>query len=107
MSSHPISPLYARYFTPQEKKSLRRLSGEGISSEINLLRKLIMLFMQFQPTAPAGIFSSIQSLRTCTLLCEQLAILVRVQDLYHPEEIPDPLLEALKTVPFDEEDDNE
>jgi len=44
--------------------------------------------------------SSIQALRTCTLLCEQLAILVRVQDLYHPEEIPDPLMEALKEVPF-------
>jgi hypothetical protein len=39
------------------------------------------------------------------LLCEQLAILVRVQDLYHAEEIPDPLSEALEDVPFDQPDD--
>ncbi|MGA2490524.1 MAG: hypothetical protein ABSF99_10150 [Anaerolineales bacterium] len=100
MSSHTLSPLYAPYFTPEEKRSIRRLSGDDISSEINLLRKLIVLFMQFQQSAPADLVSSIQALRTCTLLCEQLAILVRVQDLYHPEEIPDPLMEALKEVPF-------
>ena len=104
MSSHPLSPLYAPYFTPEEKKSLRHLSADDISSEINLLRKLTVLFMQFQGSAPGDLFSCIQALRTCTLLCEQLAILVRVQDLYHPESIPDPLAEALKDVPFDLDD---
>jgi len=99
MSPHPISPLYARYFTPDEKKSLRHLSADDISSEINLLRKLTILFMQFQQSAPTGLFSSIQTLRTCTLLCEGLAILVRVQELYHAEELQDPLSEALKDFP--------
>jgi hypothetical protein len=104
MSSYTLSPLYASYFSLDEKKSLRRLTMQDISSEINLLRKLTTLFMQFQQSAPAGLFSSIQALRTCTLLCEQFAILVRVQDLYHPEEIPDLLSEALKDVPFFEDD---
>jgi hypothetical protein len=96
-----ISPLYARYLTRTEKTSLRRVPLDDISSEINLLRKLTALFMKLQQTAPRDLVSCIQALRTCTLLCEQLAILVRFHDRDHGprSEWHDILDEALAQIP--------
>ena len=99
----PISRLYARYFTFEEKKSLRAVPVEGVSSEINLLRVLNVLFMQVQQTAPKDLDSNMQALRTCTMLCAQLAILVRLQDKEHSPmaEWDDLLAKVLAENPFD------
>ena len=95
--ARPISRLYARYLTAEEKRALRLVPIEGVSSEINLLRLLMAHFMKFQQSAPPDLASHMQALCTCTLLCEQLAILVRSQDREHgpQSEMDDPLFEAL------------
>ena len=105
----PISRLYARYLTAEEKQALRLASGEGVSSEINLLRLLMVHFMKFQQSAPPDLASHMQALRTCTLLCEQLAILVRSHDREHgpQSEIDDALAEALSEMPQFEPDEEE
>ncbi len=83
MSSSPLSPLYSRYLTPAEKRSLRRVPVEDVSSEINLLRVLNALLMQIQQAAPPGIHPCIQALRTCVILNHQLAYLARWHDRTH------------------------
>jgi hypothetical protein len=106
----PISRLYARYLTSEEKRALRLVPVEGVSSEINLLRLLMAHFMKFQQSAPPDLASHMQALRTCTLLCEQLAILVRSHDREHgpQSEIQDALLEALSEMsPFAPDEDEE
>lgn len=100
--SPAISRLYARYLTSDEKKSLRLVPADDVSSEINLLRMLTALFMKIQQSAPKDLSSCMQALRTCTLLCEQLAILVHFHDKEHSplSEWNDALDEALSEVPF-------
>jgi hypothetical protein len=97
----PISRLYARYLTSQEKRALRLVPVAGVFSEINFLRVLTAHFMEFQQSAPPDLASHMQALRTYTLLCEQLAILVRSQDREHgpQSEIDDALDEALARLP--------
>ena len=72
-----LSRLYDRYLSSPEKYSLRHFPRDDSSSEINLLRFLNSLFMKFQRSAPSDISSRIQALRTCVILNEQLAYLVR------------------------------
>ena len=98
---HPISRLYARYLTAEEKRALRLVPGEGVSSEINLLRLLTAHFMKFQQSAPPDLASHMQALRTFTLMCQQLTVLVRSHDLDHgPQSEMDELLdEALASLP--------
>lgn len=86
--SHPISPLYARYLTSAEKKSLRAIPANDVSSEINLLRVISAHFMKFQQSAPKDMGSLLQNLRTSTILGEQIAKLVRAQNTEY-----DPLAE--------------
>jgi len=94
---HPISRLYARYLTAEEKRALRLVPIAGVSSEINLLRVLSAHFLKFQQSAPSDLSSHMQALRTYTLLCEQLAILVRSHEREHgpQSEMDDLLYEAL------------
>ena len=96
-----ISRLYARYLTSQEKRALRLVPVAGVSSEINLLRVLMAHFLKFQQSAPPDLATHMQALRTCTLLCEQLAILVRSHDREHgpQSEMDDLLYEALAGMP--------
>jgi hypothetical protein len=81
--SPSISPLYLRYFTADEKRSLRIVPADDLSSEINLLRILARLYMQTQQSAPRDLASSMQALYTCTMLCEQLGVLVRTHNRLH------------------------
>ena len=99
---NPISPLYARYLSTEEKRSLRHVPADDISSEINLLRKLASMFMKFQQSAPSDLASCMQALRTSTVLCEQLAILARwhLRDHSPSSMVDDILTEALENVPF-------
>lgn len=80
MPSTPISPLYARFLTSSEKRSLKLVAFDNVSSEINLIRVLNALLMQIQQSAPPGLDSRIQALRTCVILNHQLAYLVRWHD---------------------------
>ena len=82
--SHPISPLYARYLSSGEKRSLRKVPANDTSSEINLLRVLNSLFMEFQQSAPQDLYARMQALRTCVVLNIQLVSLVRCQLLQPP-----------------------
>lgn len=101
MSSHRISPLYASYLSPDEKKALRRFPVDDLSSEINLLRVLNSLLMKFQASAPPDLYSRMQILRTCVILNETLAILGRCHNREHgPQSVLDDLLnEALRGLP--------
>ncbi len=87
--SRPISPLFARYLTSDEKKSLRAVPADNPASEINLLRVLSAHFMKFQQSAPNDMDSRMQALRTCLVLSGQLSKLVRAHNKEH-----DPLAEA-------------
>ncbi len=78
-----LSPLYTRYLTAEEKRSLRAVPMKDVSSEINLLRVLTAIFLKFQQSAPQDLASRIQTLRTCTLLCKQLAVLVQSHEEEH------------------------
>jgi hypothetical protein len=78
-----LSPLYARYLSAGEKKALRCIPVDDSSSEINLLRVLTAHLMKFQRSAPPDLFSRIQTLRTCVILNETLAILVRWHNRDH------------------------
>lgn len=78
-----ISPLYIRYLSSQEKYALRSVPIDDSSSEINLLRVLITYLMKFQRHAPPDLYSRIHTLRTCVILIEQLAVLVRWHDRVH------------------------
>jgi hypothetical protein len=71
-----ISPLYSPHLSRSEKRFLRRIPIDDLSSEINLLRVLAARFMKFQSAAPPDLYSRILTLRTCSLLNEQLALLV-------------------------------
>jgi hypothetical protein len=82
--SHPISPLYARYLSSAEKRSLRKVPAHDTSSEINLLRVLNSLLMEFQHSAPQDLYARMQALRTIVLLNDQLVSLVRWQLLQPP-----------------------
>ena len=99
--ARPISRLYSRYLSSQEKQALRLVPVAGVSSEINLLHLLTTHFLKFQQSAPPDLASHMQALRTCTLLCEQLAILVRSHDREHgpQSEMDDLLYEALAGMP--------
>jgi len=81
--SRPISPLFARYLTSDEKKSLRAVPADNPASEINLLRVLSAHFMKFQQSAPKDMDSRMQALRTCLVLSEQLSKLVRAYNQDH------------------------
>jgi len=81
--SRPISPLFARYLTSDEKKSLRAVPADNAASEINLLRVLSAHFMKFQQSAPKDMDSRRQALRTCLVLSEQLSKLVRAYNQDH------------------------
>jgi aspartyl/asparaginyl beta-hydroxylase (cupin superfamily) len=83
MPHPPLSPLYARYLSPDEKKSLRRHPVDNLSSEINLLRILNSLLMQMQPAAPRDFFSQMQTLRTFVVMNDAIALLVRCHDRLH------------------------
>ena len=83
-SSLPVSPLYAPYLSSDEKKALRKVSVGDTSSEINLLRILLSLFMKFQQAAPQDLYARIVALHTCVVLNEQLVRLVRCQLLQPP-----------------------
>ena len=106
--SRAISPLYSRYLSSEEKRSLRHVSPDDISSEIHLLRKLAALFMKFQQSAPPDLSSSILALLTSSILCEQLAILARyhVSSQSHVSDIEYLLLEALDSLPLIERPEN-
>ena len=105
----PISRLYSRFLTPAEKRALRLAPAQGLSSEINLVRYLTAHFMQAQQSAPQDLASHMQALRTCTLLCEQLAVLVRACDQAHSpqSEMDDILSEAIAGLPMHESDPEE
>jgi len=75
--SRPISPLFARYLTSDEKKSLRAVPADDLASEINLLRVLSAHFMKNQQSAPKDMVSRRQALRTCLVLSAHLSKLVR------------------------------
>ena len=101
-SSRAVSPLYSRYLSSEEKHSIRRVPSDDISSEINLLRKLAALFMKFQQSAPGDLASCMQALLTCSILCEQLAILARyyASSQGQVSDIEGLLLEALDGLPL-------
>jgi hypothetical protein len=105
----PISRLYSRYLTPQEKQALRLVPVAGVSSEINLLHLLTAHFLRFQQSAPPDLASQLQALRTFTLLCGQLAILVRSHDREHgpQSEMDEILQDALAGLPLYETDKKE
>jgi hypothetical protein len=98
-----ISPLYSRYLTAEEKRALQLVPVDDVSSEINLLRILTAIYLKVQQTAPSDLASRIQALRTFTLMCHQLAILISSVDRAHSPlgEVDDALSEALKNIPFD------
>ena len=108
-SPHPISRLYSRYLTPAEKRALRLVPSHNVSGEIHLLRFLAADFFKFQQSAPQDLASHMQALRTCTLLCEQLAVLVRACDQAHSpqSEMDDILSEAIAGLPMHESDPEE
>jgi hypothetical protein len=101
-SSRAVSPLYSRFLSSEEKHSIRHVPSDDISSEINLLRKLAVLFMKFQQSAPDDLASCMQALLTSTILCEQLAILARYYAVSqgNVSDIEDLLLEALDGLPL-------
>jgi hypothetical protein len=101
--SHPISPLYARYLSSAEKRSLRKVPASDTSSEINLLRVLNSFFMQFQQSAPQDLYARMLALRTCVVLNEQLVCLVRWQLLQPADsDFLQVLWEAIKQANKDE-----
>ena len=79
----PISRLYARYLSSDEKNSILQVPANDLSSEINLLRVLNSLLMKTQQSAPRDLYSRMQILRTCVILHEQLALCVRMHDRAH------------------------
>jgi hypothetical protein len=79
----PISRLYSRYLTSQEKQALRAVHSHNVSSEINLIRKLTVLFLNIQQSGPQDLDSCMQALRTYTVLSDQLAALIRLQGQDH------------------------
>ena len=79
----PISPLYARYLTSEEKKSLRAIPVNDLASEINLVRVISAHSMEFQQSAPTDMRSRTQSLRTPFILGEQFAKLIRAHIQEH------------------------
>ena len=105
----PISRLYSRYLTSEEKQALCIIPTAGVSSEINLLRFLTTHFLKFQQSAPQDLASQMQAMRTFTLLCEQLAILVRTHEREHgpQSEMDDLLAEALAGLPLHATDKKE
>ena len=96
----PISPLYARYLTSEEKKSLRAVPVDDLASEINLVRVISAHFMKFQQSAPKDMGSRIQSLRTSFVLGEQFAKLIRAHNSEHDplDEIDDAIFQAIAMV---------
>ena len=78
-----ISPLYARYFTSEEKKSLRAVPVNDLAGEINLVRVISAHYMEFQQSAPTDMGARIQSLRTSFILGEQFAKLIRAHIQEH------------------------
>ena len=104
-----ISPLYSRYLTAEEKHALQVVPVDDVSSEINLLHFLTALYLKVQQAAPSDLASRMQALRTFTLMCHQLAILVSSVDRAHsPQGMIDAALsEALDNVPFDIHEEEE
>ena len=100
-SNPPISRLYARYLTSEEKRALRLVPAGGVSGEINLIRILTVHFLKFQQSAPPDLLSNMQAVRTFTLLCGQLAALVRANNRENgPQSEMDAILdEALESLP--------
>jgi hypothetical protein len=96
--SRLISPLFARYLTSDEKKSLRAVPADNPASEINLLRVLSAHLMKFQQSAPKDMDSRRQALRTCLVLSEQLSKLVRAHNKeYDPRaEFHEAILQAIE-----------
>ena len=100
LPARPISPLYARYLTSDEKRALRVVVVNDPTSEINLLRVLLAHFMQFQLSAPKEMDSRAQTLRTCLVLSEQIAKLVRAYNAEHDllVELQDLIEQALEEI---------
>jgi hypothetical protein len=103
----PLSPLYSHYFTAKEKHDILTVPPDDFSSEINLLRILMRHYLQTCRGASGDLVSTMQALQVCTLLCEQLGVLVRVQLVhYAPHCLRDQLIdEALAMLPVFFEDD--
>lgn len=85
----PISPLYARYLTSDEKKSLRAIPVDDLSSEINLMRVLFSHLMKLQQPAPKDMDSRAQTMRTSLVLGQQFTKLIYAHNQQH-----DPLVES-------------
>jgi hypothetical protein len=98
-----LSPLYARYLSSAEKKALRLVPVDDLLSEINLLRVLNALLLKIQSSAPEDLYSRIQTLRTCVIMNEQLAYLVRSHLLTH--DYGSPLEKAIQEAIQSMEDD--
>jgi len=91
--SRPTSPLYARYLTSEERKALRAVPVDDLSSEIKLMHMVFAHFMKSQQSAPKDMDSQTQALRTSRVLGEQFAKLVRAQNTGH-----DPLAELQEQI---------
>lgn len=82
--SHPISPLYARYLTSAEKKSLRAIPANDVSSEINLVRIcLARYFESYGNSLPADLKSQVSALHVTGAAASMIAGLVRTQNKAH------------------------
>ena len=95
-----ISSLYSRYLSSAEKRSLRQVPLDDTSSEINLLRVLNSLLLKIQRSAPKDFYSRVQALRTCVILNEQLALLVRAHERVHGphSELEDAISSAVESL---------
>ena len=71
-----------------------------------MVRFLTVQFMQVQQSAPSDLISRMQALRTCTMLFQQLAVLVRAcaRSRDPQGEMDEILDQALDALPFFEDD---
>jgi hypothetical protein len=77
----PKNPLYARFFTPRERRLLASISSADLSSEINLLRARIARFLGQvgDASAPQDFEMNTCLLNTLSLAYNQLASLINTQ----------------------------
>lgn len=101
-----LTPLYSRYLSSCEKRSLRHVPPDESSSEINLLRVLNSLLLKIQQSTPKDLYSRMQALRTSVILNEQLAYLVRSRDreIAHRSELDDSIEAAIESMADDWKD---
>jgi hypothetical protein len=72
----PPPSLYRKYFTPAERRALNALPGEGITSEIDLMR--VVLARNFA-ASPADLPSRLKALRARAHAASLIAALLRTQ----------------------------